>query len=140
MSKVKRIPDNETFHWFNANPKGRRTGDCVVRAISKFLCFSWERTYQELVDWGIEHATAMDCPETYEKFLLSLGWEKEAQPRKEDGKKYTASEFCKQIAKPGYVYILSLANHLTYIGPDNRIWDIWDCGEKCVGNFWSRPI
>ena len=140
MGRLKQTPDTETFHWHNANPKGRRTGDCVVRAISMFLGWTWERTYRELAEWGIEHATAMSCPENYEKFLLSKGWEKEPQPRRATGKKFTVAEFCKEIAEPGHVYVVSMANHLTSVGPDRRINDTWDCGDKCVGNYWSRPV
>ena len=140
MGRLKVTPDTETYHFVNVNPKGRRTGDCVVRAISQFLGWTWERTYRELAEWGIEHATMLDCPEAYEKFLLSKGWEKERQPRNADGTKITVAEFCKKIAEPGTVYIVAMANHLTYIGPDCRINDIWDCGGKCVGNYWSRPV
>lgn len=137
MAKLKVIPDNETFHWFNMNPKGRRTGDCVVRALSAFFGESWERIYFELAKLGIERCTAMDCPETYERYLSDRGLTKSKMPRRNDNTRYTAKEFCKEIAEPGHVYVLSLAGHLTYVGPDCKIWDIWDCGDKSVGNYWK---
>lgn len=28
-------PETSTFHFHNENPKGRRTGDCVIRAIAR---------------------------------------------------------------------------------------------------------
>ncbi len=141
MGKKKKIvPDTDTFHFSNLNPKGRSTGDCVVRAFAAFLNLSWEQVYTELAQFGLEHATAMNCPETYVKFLLSKGWEKEPMPRRSDRTKYTGREFCKELAKPGYVYILAMAGHLTFVGADSRIWDTWDCGEKSVGNVWSRSL
>ena len=33
------------FIYYNPNPEGRSTGDCVIRAISKVMDQSWERTY-----------------------------------------------------------------------------------------------
>ena len=136
MAKCKVKPDNETFHFSNLNPKQESTGDCVIRAVAAFLGISWESAYRQLAEWGIEHATAIDCPENYGPFLLDKGFGKERMPRREDRTKYTAEEFCKEIAQPGCVYILSLANHLAFVGPDQRIWDTWDCGFKSVGNYW----
>lgn len=140
MAKMKQVPDTDTFHWSNVNPKGRRTGDCVIRAIAAFLNQSWEDTYRELAEFGIKHATAMNCPEAYIPYLRSKGYEKQKQPRTVWGSKYTGKEFCCQIAKPGACYVITMANHLTFVGPDCRIHDIWDCGEKCVGNYWKREL
>lgn len=136
MAKLKVIPDTDTFHFFNANPKCRRTGDCVVRAISSYLGRTWECVYVDLAYYGIEHGTAMDCPETYVGYLKQQGHTKLPMPRRDDNTRYTAAEFCKEIAKPGRVYLLSLAGHLTFVGVDRRIWDTWDCGGKSVGNYW----
>lgn len=138
MAKMKVIPDNETFHFHNENPKGRCTGDCVTRAISAFLEQTWKDTFMELAVYGCKRATDMDCPETYGPYLEMKGYEKQKMPRRFGGKRYTAAEFCKELAEPGKRYILSLAGHLTYIGPDCRIYDTWDCGAKCVGNYWVR--
>ena len=37
------------FIKYNANPKGRKTGDCVIRAICTALHMSWEETYIEML-------------------------------------------------------------------------------------------
>ena len=44
---------------YNSNPTYQSRGDCVIRAISKVLNFSWDQTYIELCiqgflikDWG----------------------------------------------------------------------------------------
>ena len=137
MSKVKRIPDNGTFHWSNLNPKGQRAGDCVIRAISAFLHRSWEITYSELAERGIKHGYLVNDDDNYQAFLAEKGFMKKKQPRRGDGSKYTAEQFCKEIAEPGKVYLLRLAHHLTYVGPDCKIWDTWDCGFKSVGNYWE---
>ena len=137
MAKCKRKPDNETFHWVNVNPKGVRAGDCVIRAISAFLHWSWEKTYEMLAVRGMRTGYVINDDENYQSFLADKGFAKQKQPRRGDNTKYTASEFCKEIAKPGHIYVLRLANHLTFVGPDCKIWDTWDCGHKSVGNYWE---
>lgn len=140
MAKMKREQDTATFHFSNVNPKGRKTGDCVVRAISAFLGESWEQVYRELAELGIKRGTAMDCPETYVKFLETRGFVKCPMPRHADGTRFTGREYCERLAVGGWVYILSMAGHLTFVNADGRIWDIWDCGEKSVGNVWKREL
>ena len=140
MSKCKRRSDTETFKFSNLNPKGQKTGDCVIRAVAAFLGWTWERTYRELAEWGMEHGWMLNSDENFESFLLAKAWEKERMPRRADNTRFTAKEFCQQIAEPGTVYLIRLAHHLSFIGPDCRIWDTWDCGRRSVGNFWSRPI
>ena len=34
MRRQDKFPETEFFHYFNANPKNRITGDCRIRAIS----------------------------------------------------------------------------------------------------------
>ena len=36
------------YVFYNPNPLGKDTGDCVIRAISKALDYDWEKTYTEL--------------------------------------------------------------------------------------------
>ena len=42
---IRKIPrETATFHFHNENPKGRRTGDCVIRAIARASGDSWDDT------------------------------------------------------------------------------------------------
>ena len=36
------------FHFYNANPSGKRTTDCVIRAISTATDQTWEETFNGL--------------------------------------------------------------------------------------------
>ena len=138
MAKAKRIPDNRTFHFLNVNPKEQKTGDCVIRAVAAFMGWTWERTYREMAEHGIRNGWMLNSDENIESFLLAQGFKKQKQPRRDDRTKYTASEFCKELAKPCRTYLLRLAHHLTYVGWDSKIWDTWDCGYKTVGNWWMK--
>jgi hypothetical protein len=92
----------------------------------------------DLSERGYCNGQMMNWPDNYIGYLKEEGYEKQRMPRRDDNTKYTAREFCQEIAKPGHYYVLSLANHLTFVGPDCRIWDTWDCGYKTVGNYWVR--
>lgn len=120
---------------YNANPKGRKTGDCVIRAIAFALNKSWIDTYRGLFENTIKTFYSVSSKQNFKSYLKSLGIEMEKMPRKLNGKRYTVSEFCDEIAKPNMTYIISVANHLTCVR-DKALVDTWNCGHKSVGNYW----
>lgn len=120
---------------YNANPKGRRTGDCVIRAISFALNKSWIDTYRALFENTLKTFYSISSKDNYKSYLKSIGCEMQKMPRKPDRKRYTVSEFCDEIAEPRKTYIISVANHLTCIR-DKALVDTWNCGSKSVGNYW----
>ena len=119
----------------NLNPKGWKTGDCVIRAIAYATQQSWDDVYKGLSDLGFKKKRMPNDKQVYEQYLKDLGWEKQKQPRKWDNTKYTVNEFIKEF--PHNVYVVSVANHLTAIA-NNDIVDTWDCGRKSVGNYWVK--
>lgn len=122
----------------NMNPKDRRIGDCVIRALARATGYTWDETLDKLV--AISHKVK-DMPNSkrvYEKFLVQEGWIKQKMPRRPDNTRYTVREFLDEIAGPNELYaVISVANHLTYAENDTLI-DTWDCSRKSVGNFWTR--
>lgn len=120
---------------YNANPKGRRTGDCVIRAIAFALNKSWIDTYRALFENTLKTFYSISSKDNYKSYLKSIGCEMQKMPRKPDRKRYTVSEFCDELAEPRKTYIISVANHLTCIR-DKALVDTWNCGSKSVGNYW----
>lgn len=128
-------PETATYHFHNENPKGHRTGDCVIRAIARATGKSWEDTLTGLFEVALKVKTELACKPCYERYLTSLGWVKGKQPIQADGSKYTVAEWCK--AHRNETMIMSVANHLTCIihGKCN---DIWGCTGKTVLNYWTK--
>lgn len=132
----------------NMNPKNLKTGDCVIRAISYALDKSWDEVYKDLCGLGLKMKRLPNEKKVYEKYLEQQGWSKAKQPRYTDGwnlLKYTLDGFRIQIASDFENYsdkiIVSLAKHLTVLEYNNityEIVDTWDCGNKCVGNYWVK--
>lgn len=133
---MKIVADTSTFHFYNANPKNRRTGDCVVRAIATATGKTWEEVLTGLTEMALKHKQMVNCPELYDKYLQAQGWVKHKQPRKPDNKKYTGAE-CVKLFKGTAVANIG-GNHTVCI-KDGKVWDIWDSTGGCIGNYWTKP-
>lgn len=123
------------FIQFNPNPKNKKTGDCMVRALSKALEKSWEECYTELFHNTLKTGYSVSDKKNLKSYLKKLGYEMEKMPRKRDNKRYTVEEFANYLAKENETYIISVANHITVI-KNKILYDIWNCKNKSVGNYW----
>lgn len=144
MTRKQKYPDTATFHFYNANPHGRITGDCVTRAIATALEIDYNVAVMlgaiAQVETGYDNATAQGI----DYIVGRCGWTKQKQPKKANGKKYTGAEFCKAIKNGTYAWlqgkriIANIGGHHTVAIVDERIWDIWDSTDGCIGNYWIK--
>lgn len=127
---------NEYFTYHNENPNGSKSsGDCVIRAISFATGNGWDKTFTDLCTLGLKMKAMPNDNKVFRKYLEQLGLQQMKQPRKSDNTKYTVKEFAEAASRTG-TYIISVANHLTVV-KNRKIIDTWDCGNKCVGNYWT---
>lgn len=124
------------FVKYNKNPKNKRTGDCVIRAISEATNNTWENVYMELAKLGIEQGLILNDTANWRKYLEILGYKQEKMPRRKDNTRYTVEEFCVELAELNKTYIVKVANHITLVRNKN-LYDTWDCSYKSVGNYWT---
>lgn len=152
MKREQKYPDTDTFHFHNANPKGRYTADCVTRAICTATGLTYEGAVMAQAAVQIKYGVAFEN-DAIDKVLKDLGWTKHKQPRKADGKKYTGEEFChiqflmlnayfptkevEGITISNRIVANVGGNHTVAI-VDGRIWDTWDSTDGCVGNYWTK--
>lgn len=123
------------FVYENVNPKNRKTGDCVVRAITKASGLSYEEVYAGLCSIGKKTYRMPDSKQTYEKLLEQLGYEKYPMPKHSDNTKFKVHELIDLCSNR--TIIISMANHLT-CAIDGIVYDTWDCRSYCVGNYWIK--
>jgi hypothetical protein len=138
MTRQDKYPSTAVFQYHNANPKGRLTTDCNIRAICTALNLPYGRVVMEMA--ALQCNTGYDCSSStgIDKYLQSKGWIKHKQPRKEDNTKYTGKEFCER-ARPYENYIANIGgNHIVAI-VGGKVHDTWDCTHKCIGNYWTKP-
>lgn len=131
-----KIPeDTECFTYYNANPKGKHTTDCVTRAICTALNQSYEQTIIELTKLWLTSGYEMSEPKCFGKYLELKGWKKNRQPRKENNKKYTGEEFCKKFKG---ICVANIGGNHTVCIKDGKILDIWNSSDGCIGNYWTQ--
>ena len=61
---------------YNANPKGWKTNDCVIRAIALATNQSWDKVFTDLCEIAFKKKRMLNDPRVYEKYLSQLGWNK----------------------------------------------------------------
>lgn len=146
MGRQDRYQDTTTFHFFNANPKGRITGDCVTRALCTALEIPYNQAVMEQAEvqckTGYDNATAQGI----DYYLKTKGWVKHKQPRKPDGTKYTGEEWCKEIShSPWFIgkkIVANIGGHHTVCIKEVdglfKVHDHWDSTDGCIGNYWIK--
>ena len=59
--RIEKYPETKTFHYYNANPKGKLTCDCVVRAI----CTAMDKPYNDTLKEMFYHGEISFNDEVY---------------------------------------------------------------------------
>ena len=134
-SRREKYPDTKTFTFYNANPKGRITCDCVVRAICTALNEPYNDILKEMFDMAIKTGYEYTDKKNIDEYLQLKGWTKRKQPRKKDNTKYTGEEFCGIfkgvcVANIGGQHIVCIKN--------GKIYDTWNSTDGCIGNYWIK--
>lgn len=149
----RKYPDTDTFHFYNANPKGKMTTDCVIRAISTALEQSYEQTLREMAEMTISSGYMLNENKGMDKYLKSKGWIKCKSPRKDDGTKYTGQEFCRTLMHPIYSeeldlcrqgfeinhIVANIGGHHTVAIKSGQVWDTWNSTQGTIGIVWVKP-
>ena len=136
----------EYFKQVNVNPKNKKSTDCVIRALVTATNYSIEEIIKSLTAIYLKTGWFITDKKCIDKFLTLEGLTKMKQVKKENGTKYTGKEFCEYLNKTITTkepVIASMAGHLTVFkdfedGNGYVIVDSWDCGSKCVGNWWVK--
>ena len=131
-----RIDNNSTqFQYFNANPNGNNTNDCVIRSICAATGMEWDDVLSGLTKCALKHKLMVDDPDLYSKYLKEIGWEKQKQPKKSGGKKYKGNEWVKVFKGNAIAHIGT--HHMVYVS-HGKVWDTWDSTEGVIGNYWVK--
>lgn len=147
-TRQEKFPDTAVFHFYNANPKNRITGDCAIRAICTALNRPYNDVVMEMAELQCE--TGYDAYGLIDRYMKLNGWTKHPQPKKADGTKLTGYEFCKYIQTNGrhielqnYIYpskriLVNIGSHHIVAVVEGKVHDIWNPTKKCVGNYWTK--
>lgn len=134
-SRTVKYPNTSTFVNYNANPKGRITGDCTFRAIATALEQTWEETVMEMAELSCKTGYAINDNKGIAKYMELKGWKKMKQPRKKNNTKYTGNEFCKMFKG---TCVANIGGHHIVCIKNGKVYDTWDSTEGCIGNYWVK--
>lgn len=117
----------------NVNPRNKRVGDCVVRAISTATGMTWREVYADLARVGYGEADMMSSNDVWGLYLYLLGFDPfilpEACPQC-----VTVKEFCRFL--PNGRYIIGTGSHAVAV-IDGDYYDTFDSGELTPSYFFK---
>lgn len=133
---LKNIDNNHSpLQYFNANPSEKNTNDCVIRAICTGTGMEWDEVLDGLTACAKKYKLMVNDPDLYSKYLKEIGWIKQKQPRKANGKKYRGYEWVQSFKGNAIAHVGE--HHLVFVG-HGKVWDTWNSTEGIVGNYWIK--
>ena len=123
-----------SYVYYNPNPHSKSVGDCVVRAISKVMHQTWDKTYIELCVEGYLMKDFGDSNNVWDSYLRGCGFRRMIIPNTCPDC-YTVREFC--YDHPNGSYIVATGSHVVAI-IDGNYYDSWDSGNEGPIYFYSR--
>ena len=122
------------YIYFNNNPLSLKTGDCVVRALSKLFNQSWDETYTGLCLNGIAMGQMPSTNSVHQEYMRQRGYEM-----------HTLSSICpdcitvKEFSErfPNGKYLLATGDHVVAL-IDGNYYDAFDSGQELVAYFFTQ--
>lgn len=122
----------------NLNPRGKKTCDCVIRAIAKATSMPYNTILDKLVEASKKTGYAYNDTKCYSKVIESLGFTKISLGKVTKG---TSRPLVKDIAEKTKnnfdCYLCTCSGHLTVVMNGN-VYDIWDCSDRPVFSYYKR--
>ena len=119
------------YIFYNANPSGKSTGDCVIRAIATITGKTWVEVHEDLSFYSRKMYDMMDTNTVWHKYLKDLGFDIFAI----SDPWLTVDDFCKR--HPYGKYLLGTGRHLVAV-IDGDYYDAWDSGREIPVFYWMK--
>lgn len=125
--------NNRLWVPYNANPKGKRVGDCAIRACCKATDRTWNQVFDHLAGIAYYQKDVLSANTVWGQYLNENGYERHKLECNEN--RCDVIDFCMSHSRGEYA--LGLDGHvLTAV--DGRYYDTWDSGERTVLYYWER--
>jgi hypothetical protein len=121
---------------YNPNPLALRVGDCVIRAISKALNQSWEKTYVDLCVQGFMMGDLASSNAVWSAYLTKhKGFRRYTVQDCPDC--YTVEDFC--LEHPNGVYVIGTGSHAVCVC-EGCYYDAWQSGKETPVYYFEKEI
>lgn len=115
------------YKFYNANPKGLFTDDCVLRSISVAEGITWQECQEKLSRLSNKEAKILNDVSFVEDYL-------DSKYARKCYKNITIGQFAKRCPKGHFVATMN--GHITAI-IDNIIVDTFDCSKRIMKCCWQ---
>ncbi len=123
------------YKYYNPNNRTKDDrGDCVIRAISKIMNQSWDKTYLELCVQGYLMGDWGNSNRVWDSYLKGCGFIRRVIPDMCPDC-YTVEDFCHD--NPYGSYILATGSHVIAV-INGSYYDAWDSGDEVPIYFYER--
>ena len=124
------------FIRYNANPTGRNTNDCTVRAISAVTGKSWRAVLTGLYEIAYEFHDMPSSNAVWGAYLRREGYIRSIIPNTCPDC-YTVTDFCAD--HPFGSYILGTGSHVIAV-IDGDYYDTWNSGDEIPIFYYTKEV
>lgn len=122
------------YVYYNPNPLGQSTTDCVVRAISKALNRSWDEVYWDLCEEGRKQGVWGDRLPVWSAYLRDHGFYRYIVPNSCPDC-YTVAQFATD--HPHGTYVLATDSHVVTV-VNGDVYDAWDSRKEIPAYYFIK--
>lgn len=122
------------FKFYNPNPRGRRVGDCTVRALTAALDLTWHEAYDLMCRKGAEVCDMPSANAVWGETLRERGMVREVIPDLCPAC-YTIGEFAAD--NPSGLFVVGTGNHVVTID-NGTVYDSWDSRCEIPQYYYRR--
>lgn len=143
MQKIKvllgaKMPSSNWYP-FNANPKQKKCGDCVIRAISVALDMTWEDTIRDMTEFGIKKGYIINDQKLYPLYLKEKGFIEMKEPRSSSNLKMSVNETIRKgYFKESDVVVANVGSHHVVCIKNKMVLDTWDSTNQTMHKYWIK--
>ena len=121
------------FQFFNPNPNGNLTGDCVIRALSIAQEKSWDDIYLKLMAYSYDMKDMPSSNNVWSYYLHNNGYKRNIIPDICPNC-ITISDFVQNTKGD---YILGTGTHVVAV-KDGIYYDTWNSGNEIPIYYWTK--
>ena len=122
------------YKYYNPNPNFKSIGDCTIRAISKAMNQSWDKTYIELCIQGYLMKDMPDSNAVWDSYLRGCGFKRRIIPNTCPDC-YTINDFCEDHIYG--IYIVATGSHAVAV-VDGTVLDSWNSLNEVPIYYYQR--